>query len=103
MKPNFTAYEDQFKILCFVLVSGIALSTRGQTISIVSPEKCGLSADRLKTIDRVLNEYVSRKEVAGGVALIARNDQIGYLRAFGKKDIEANLPMTNDNIFRLHR
>jgi CubicO group peptidase (beta-lactamase class C family) len=89
-------------LLFFVLMSGIALSAIGQTTPLlVSPEKSGLSAARLKTIDRVLNEYVTRKEVAGGVALIARKGQIGYLKSFGKKDTEANQPMTNDAIFRI--
>ena len=67
----------------------------------VDPEKCGLSSDRLKTIDRVLNEYVTRKEVAGGVALIARKGQVGYLKSFGMKDIETNQSMTNDALFRI--
>lgn len=89
------------KILLFVLIVGISLSAIGQTISLVAPEKCGLSPDRLKTIDRVLNEYVTRKEVAGGVALIARKGQVGYMKSFGMKDIETNQPMTNDALFRI--
>ena len=89
------------KIFLIVLVVGNSISTIGQTISLVAPEKCGLSSDRLKTIDRVLNKYVTQKEVAGGVALIARKGQVGYLKSFGMKDIETNQPMTNDAIFRI--
>ena len=89
------------KIFLIVLIVGNSISTIGQTISLVAPEKCGLSSDRLKTIDRVLNKYVTQKEVAGGVALIARKGQVGYLKSFGMKDIETNQPMTNDAIFRI--
>jgi CubicO group peptidase (beta-lactamase class C family) len=89
------------KFLCCVLQVTISLSALAQTSPVVSPVKSGLAADRLVNIDRVLNEYVTRKEVAGGVALIARNGQIGYLKAFGKKDIESNQPMAADNIFRI--
>jgi CubicO group peptidase (beta-lactamase class C family) len=88
-------------ILCTVLSIGIALSAIGQSISVVKPEESGLSLDRLESIDRVLNEYVDQGEVAGGVALIARKGQIGYLKAFGMKDIDSKDPMKTDDLFRI--
>ena len=88
-------------ILCIVLSIGIALSAIGQSISVIKPEESGLSLDRLESIDRILNEYVDQEEVAGGVVLIARKGQIGYLKAFGMKDIESKQPMKTDDIFRI--
>jgi CubicO group peptidase (beta-lactamase class C family) len=88
-------------ILCTVLSIGIALSAIGQSISVVKPEESELSLDRLESIDRVLNEYVDQGEVAGGVALIARKGQIGYLKAFGMKDIDSKDPMKTDDLFRI--
>ena len=88
-------------ILCTVLSIGIALSAIGQSISVVKPEESGLSLDRLESIDRILNEYVDQEELAGGVVLIARKGQIGYLKAFGMKDIDSKEPMKTDDIFRI--
>ena len=88
-------------ILCTFLSIGIALSAIGQSISVVKPEESGLSLHRLESIDRILNEYVDQEEVAGGVALIARKGQIGYLKAFGMKDIESKQQMKTDDIFRI--
>ncbi len=88
-------------ILYTVLSIGIALSAIGQSLSVVKPEESGLSLHRLESIDRILNEYVDQEEVAGGVALIARKGQIGYLKAFGMKDIDSKQPMKTDDIFRI--
>lgn len=38
---------------------------------------------------------------AGGTVLIARDRQIIYNKAFGRSNIELNIPMTVDNVFRL--
>lgn len=87
------------KIFVTFFLIGISLSAIGQ--SLVAPEESGLSLEKLETIDRILNEYVDQEEVAGGVALIARKGQIGYLKAFGMKDIESKQQMKTDNIFRI--
>lgn len=91
--------KNVIKILVIVLSIGIALSAIGQ--SLVASEESGLSLEKLQTIDRILNEYVNQEEVAGGVALIARKGKIGYLRAFGMKDINSKQPMKTDDIFRI--
>ena len=91
--------KNKSKILFTIFLIGIALSAFGQTV--VSPEKCGFSLTRLEQIDKILTDYVDQEEVAGGVALIARKGQIGYLKAFGKKDVESKQPMKTDDIFRI--
>lgn len=87
------------KIFVVFLLIGIAQPAISQ--SLATPEESGLSLEKLETIDRILNEYVNQEEVAGGVALIARKGQIGYLKAFGMKDIESKQQMKTDNIFRI--
>lgn len=95
------AMKTKVKFICTILIMSIALSAIGQTISVVTPEKCGLSSDSLRKINHILNDYANRKEVAGGVALIARKGQIAYLKSFGMKDIETQQPTINDVIFRI--
>jgi len=66
-----------------------------------APEDVGLSSERLERLTERLEAYVEDGELAGGVALVARRGRIAYLEAFGRRDIEANAPMTADAIFRI--
>jgi CubicO group peptidase (beta-lactamase class C family) len=61
----------------------------------------GLSAERLARVDRVLQKYVDDNQVAGVVALVLRDGQPVYERAFGWSDKEADRRMTTDTIFRI--
>jgi CubicO group peptidase (beta-lactamase class C family) len=60
-----------------------------------------LKPDVLAKIDVEMQRHVAAPDVAGIVALINRNGQIGYFEAFGVQDIEAAKPMPRDAIFRL--
>ena len=65
------------------------------------PRGLGFSADRLDRITRSFQAEVDHNQIPGAVVLIARNDKVAYLHAFGFRDRERNLPMTTDAIFRL--
>jgi CubicO group peptidase (beta-lactamase class C family) len=59
------------------------------------------STDRLQRIDRVLQQYIDENRLAGAVALVLRDGQPVYERAFGWSDKEAGRRMTTDTIFRI--
>jgi CubicO group peptidase (beta-lactamase class C family) len=65
------------------------------------PEAVGLEPARLERIGAVLDEYVQRGQLAGGVLMVARNGQLAYTHAFGMRDREARDPMRDDAIFRI--
>ena len=64
-------------------------------------EDSGLSPERLRRLNNVLQGYVERSEIAGIVALIHRYDQEAYVATIGWQDKEAQLPIKRDTIFRL--
>ena len=66
---------------------------------VVKPEKVGLSSERLKNMDRLINGYVDRKQIAGAVVLVARKGKVAYLKATGLADV--GKPMQQDTIFRI--
>lgn len=70
--------------------------------SIVEPESLGFDANRLSRIDAHMQKYVEADRVAGIVSLVARKGQICHFEAFGQRDIERNLPMEQDTIFRIY-
>lgn len=67
----------------------------------VAPEKVGLSTDRLERIDKVMQQYVDEKKIAGVVTLVARRGKVAHLGTYGMADIEADKPMQANAIFRI--
>ena len=61
----------------------------------------GFDTLRLTRIDSVLQRAVDRSEIGGAVALVLRDGQTVYERAFGWSDREAKRRMTTDAIFRI--
>ena len=61
----------------------------------------GISRERLKRLDAVLQEHIDQNRIAGIVALVLRDGKPIYQRALGWSDKEANRPMTADTIFRI--
>lgn len=66
-----------------------------------TPQSVGVSAERLKKLDAMLDEAVNNGDVPGLVALVARNGKIVYHSAKGMADVEAGKKMSQDAIFRI--
>lgn len=66
------------------------------------PEDVGISSQRLLRIDNALQRYVDRDQLAGVVALLAREGQVCYFERFGAMSRETGMPMQLDTIFRIH-
>lgn len=65
-----------------------------------NPEMAGISEERLGKIDKMLSEAVEEDQIPGVVALIARNGNIVYHKAFGTSDANGQKLHRND-IFRI--
>ncbi len=65
-----------------------------------APEAIGLLSDRLKLIERAVEEAIQAKEIPGAVVLVARRGRIGYWKAIGDRAFEPQREaMTEDTIF----
>ncbi|MEL7157013.1 MAG: serine hydrolase domain-containing protein [Actinomycetota bacterium] len=67
-----------------------------------TPDAVGVSADRLRRIDPVMESYVDRGVVAGINTLISRRGTIVQQASYGHRDREAGVAMTDDTIFRIY-
>jgi CubicO group peptidase (beta-lactamase class C family) len=66
-----------------------------------APPVPGLSAERLKRLDGLLQKYVDDNQIGGAVALVLRDGSPVYERAVGWSDKEAGRKMRTDTIFRI--
>jgi CubicO group peptidase (beta-lactamase class C family) len=57
--------------------------------------------ERLARIDKLLQGYVDREQIAGAVALVLRDGKPVYEKAFGWADKEADRKMTANTLFRI--
>jgi CubicO group peptidase (beta-lactamase class C family) len=65
------------------------------------PSEVGFSPERLARLDRAMQGYVDRGELAGIVVLVARHGKVAHLESYGQRDAASGAPMTNDTIFRI--
>jgi len=67
----------------------------------ISPEKVGLSSERLERIRPVIEKHIGDDKIAGALTLIARRGELVHLECVGLMDRENNKPMQKDTIFRI--
>ena len=67
-----------------------------------TPHEVGLSAERLKSMSAVTQQFIDEKRLAGAITVVARRGKIAYFETYGMMDIAANKPMQKDTIFRIY-
>jgi len=65
------------------------------------PEKAGMSAEKLKMIDTMVQKYIQEEKFPGGVILIARKGLVVYYKSFGYRTPEKKDLYKNNDIFRI--
>lgn len=79
----------------------LAAVTRGDELPRGDAKSQGFSPEKLERIPALLKEAVEKKQISGGVALVARRGKVIHLSTAGSQDIEKKLSMTNGAIFRI--
>jgi len=98
MKPFLTL------LLALMALALHAQTPSGKTsppLAAASPSSVGISPDRLKRIDAMLEQSIADGEIPGAVALIARNGKIVYHKAFGTANAATGRAQHEDDIFRI--
>ncbi len=67
-----------------------------------SPDKAGLSPERLARVGKVLSDEIAQGKLPGAVVAVARRGKLVYLEAFGSLDKQTGKPMSKDAIFRVY-
>lgn len=90
-----------YKLVALFFVSLFFVGIHAQELQKTAPEQVGLSTDRLEFLTKTFHDYVDHGELSGAVALVARKGKVAYLESFGKSDLENNVPMARNSIFRI--
>lgn len=86
-------------ILCIGLCFNQVLLA--QNFERVKPDEAGFSSDRLQRLSDMLDEYSQQQRIAGGVAMILRDGKVFFEQSFGYRDVESNVRMSMDSMFRI--
>ena len=57
---------------------------------------------RLDKIDRLLQDYVGQGIIPHALTFVAKNGQVIHNKTFGWKDVEKQIPLQKDDIFRMY-
>lgn len=89
-------------LLVFLVVSALITAASAQKIApLTTPEAAGFSSERLKRLDREMNDWAQKEWMQGGAALIIRNGKVAYYKAVGYNDLETKKLMQKEDIFRI--
>ncbi len=83
------------------IVAAVAIAFTAGLVPSGKPEDVGLSSDCLQRIHQLMQRYIDEKVIPGAVTVVARRGRIAHFEAQGLMDIEHNVPMRKDGIFRM--
>ena len=93
-------------LLSFFLVHALCYTTvlaePVNPLNMVKPEKVGMDAKKLKLVDQKMEELIKEDRLAGGIVVVARKGKVVHFGTYGKRDLENNLPVEKDTIFRIY-
>lgn len=84
-----------------IAVGLLAMSLTAAVVTNGKPEDVGLSSDRLRRINDVIQAYIDSNQISGAVTMVARKGRVAHFEAQGLMDLEAKTPMRKDAIFRI--
>ena len=82
----------------------LTLSHQALSVQLPSapPASIGMSAERLRRMDGIIQQSIERQELPGAVVLVARHGRVAWRKAYGARTVEPQREaMTTDTIFDL--
>jgi CubicO group peptidase (beta-lactamase class C family) len=115
MMKNYNTKKMKNLLLIFAFLSGALLvkcsyadkssskdnSLDTNKINNVIVHGSGMDSMKLSGIPRIMQQFVDEKKIAGAVTMVVHNGQTTSLEAVGFQDIEKNIPMNRNTIFRI--
>jgi CubicO group peptidase (beta-lactamase class C family) len=93
MMKSATQFWPALALLALPLAAGPVPSAK--------PEEVGMSSERLKRIDQMVQRRIEAGDLTGAVTIVARKGKVVHLEAQGLMDLDSKKPMTKDTMFRV--
>jgi CubicO group peptidase (beta-lactamase class C family) len=85
------------------LLAAIQLATvPAETAAFGPPPGAELKLEKLDAIESFVDGEVAAGRIPGAIVLIQQHGKRVYFKCFGKRDVDAGTPMTEDAIFPIH-
>lgn len=78
-----------------------SLFANAQVIETNAKQNSEVDYERIKRIDTLLNNYITKNYLRGAVTLIVKDNKVIQYKGYGYQDFESKKPMKNDDIFRI--
>jgi len=98
----FIPYVTLFGAAIVSSLSLTAAPSRAADVTFGPRPGAELSVEKLAPIEGFINGEIAAGRIPGAIVLVQRHGKPVYLRAFGKRDVNAGVPMTLDAIFPIH-
>jgi CubicO group peptidase (beta-lactamase class C family) len=83
------------------ILSVLLIQVKAQTINTSDTKIASVNYDRLKRIDTLVNDYITKGYVTGVVTLVVKDNQLVQYKGYGIQDWEKKQPMPADAMFRI--
>jgi CubicO group peptidase (beta-lactamase class C family) len=84
-----------------VVLMTLALPLAAGSVPSAKPEEVGMSTERLKRVDQMIQRRIDAGDMTGAVTIIARKGRVVHLEALGVMDLDSKKPVTKDTMFRV--
>ena len=91
----------RFSLLLYVFCFSIFDSSAQQGLVVADPGTAGFSDERLRRIDKAMDDWVKAGYTNGCAGMIVHNGKVVYQNAAGYNDIQKKTPLSKDAIFRI--
>lgn len=85
-------------MLCMLLMQ----PAWADALRMASPEKVGISSERLERLNALAESYVSEGKVPGMITMVARHGKLVHFEATGKKGLMDKRDLEKDDLFRIY-
>ena len=88
-------------LFTIISISQTPSTLKSPVLAEADAKDVGMSTERLLKIDAMISEEVTKGNIPGAVALIARNGKIVFHKAYGMANNGAKISMEKDGVFRI--
>tara|TARA_B100002019_G_scaffold289841_1_gene306297 strand:+ start:109 stop:1407 length:1299 start_codon:yes stop_codon:yes gene_type:complete len=90
------------KIIAMISILAICQTVLADNIGTSTPERMGMSSERLDRVTDISRGYVEEGKLAGAITMINRGGKIVHFEVVGNRGADDPRPLEKDDLFRIY-